>query len=84
MRHAGPEALTALAELLAAVRARGDLHEKQPGIFYRKARAHLHFHEDVAGLFADLRADGEWRRFRVSEPAEYAALLAALDRGLRN
>jgi hypothetical protein len=83
VKHAGPRALTALADLLAAVRMRGGLHERRPGVFYRKARAHLHFHEDAAGLFADLRA-GDWQRFRVSEPREYAALLAALDRSLAN
>ena len=42
-------------------------------------RAFLHFHEDPAGRFADLRLDGDWRRFRVNSPAERAQLLATID-----
>jgi hypothetical protein len=83
MRHAGPDALAALADLVALVRARGGLKEPRPGVFYRKGRAWLHFHEDPAGLFADLRCAGEWQRFRVSEPAERAALLERIDASLR-
>jgi hypothetical protein len=81
VKHAGPAALDALAELIAAVRARG-LKEARPGIFYRKGKAWLHFHEDRAGLFADLRADAEWDRYRVSEPEERAHLLALIDQSL--
>jgi hypothetical protein len=80
MKHAGPEALAALADLLAAVRARGGLKEKQPGVFYCRGNAWLHFHEDRAGLFADLRCGGDWRRFCVSDPQEQMALLTAIDR----
>jgi hypothetical protein len=79
MRHAGPQTLAALTDLLAAVRARGGLREPWPGVFYRNGKAWLHFHEDRAGLFADLRTGAEWQRFRVSEPDEQAALLAAID-----
>ncbi|HTT79361.1 MAG TPA: hypothetical protein VMF86_06755 [Stellaceae bacterium] len=79
MRHAGPDALAELADLLAGVRARGGLREPRAGVFYRRGRAWLHFHEDPAGLFADLRVGDEWQRFRVSEPPERAALLSALD-----
>ena len=81
MKHAGPEALDSLAELLAAVRARG-LKEPRPGIFYRKGKAWLHFHEDKAGLFADIRLGMEWERFRVSHAAEQANLLRLIDRSL--
>jgi hypothetical protein len=79
VRHAGPGALAALADLLAAVRAAPGLKEPRPGIFYRRGKAWLHFHEDPAGLFADVRSGGEWERFRVSEPAERAALLAFIE-----
>ena len=74
MRHAGLEALSTLTDLLSAIRARGP---KKPrlGIFYRKGKAWLHFHEDKAGLFADLRVNAEWERFRVSEAEERANLL---------
>ena len=81
MKHAGPEALDALADLVAAVRARG-LKEPRPGILYRKGKAWLHFHEDKAGLFADLRLGSEWERFRVSDAAEQANLLKLIDRSL--
>ena len=81
MKHAGPEALDSLAELLAAVRARG-LKEPRRGIFYRKSKAWLHFHEDRAGLFADIRLEAEWERFRVSDAAEQANLLRLIDRSL--
>jgi len=81
VKHAGPEALDSLAELLAAVRARG-LKEPRRGIFYRKSKAWLHFHEDRAGLFADIRLEAEWERFRVSDAAEQANLLRLIDRSL--
>ena len=82
MKHAGPAALDALDDLIVAIRGRGRLKEPRPGIFYRKGKAWLHFHEDKAGLFADLRAGAEWERFRVSDPAERAKLLAMIDRSL--
>ena len=81
MKHAGPEALDSLTELLAAVRARG-LKEPRRGSFYRKGKAWLHFHEDKAGLFADLRLGSGWERFRVSDAAEQANLLRLIDRSL--
>jgi hypothetical protein len=82
MRHAGPAALAALDDLIIALRGRGGLKEPRPGIFYRRGRAWLHFHEDKAGLFADLRTDTTWQRFRVSDPEERARLLGVIDRSL--
>ena len=79
MKHAGPAALEALAPLLEAVRTRRGLTERKPGVFYRKSQAWLHFHEDPAGLFADLKADGDWMRFDVTSPDGQAALLDRLD-----
>jgi len=55
------------------------LVEKRPGIFYVSGKAFLHFHEDPAGLFADLRLGGDSQRFPVNSPEEQAALLAAID-----
>ena len=80
MKHAGPEALNALSDLISVLRARG-FKERRPGVFYRGGRAWLHFHEDEAGLFADIRPEQEWKRFRVSEPEERANLLAIVDQG---
>ena len=66
MKHATPQALAQVADLLAQLRAVPGLVEKRPGIFYRKGRAFLHFHEDPAGLFADVRPGEEWVRTDVS------------------
>ena len=85
MKHAGPEALDALEPLVGAIRKLPGLKEKQRGVFYRKGRAFLHFHEDAAGLFCDVRLapDADFTRRRVSTRAERNALLeevhAALD-----
>ncbi len=78
MRHARGEALDRLEPVLAQLRAIPGLTEKSRGIFYKKARAFLHFHEDPAGLFADLRgADGkDFERIDVTEPENLARLVA--------
>jgi len=81
VKHAGSASLDTLADLLAAIRKNG-LKEPSRGVFYRKGKAWLHFHEDKAGLFADIRVNGEWERFRVSEPDERVTLLALIDRNL--
>ena len=52
------------------------LKEKQRGVFYRKSAAFLHFHEDPAGLFADLRAGPDWERLPVGTRGEQAIVLA--------
>lgn len=66
MKHAGATALDRLEPLLAALRALPGLKEKARGVFYRGGRAFLHFHEDPAGLIADLRLAGpDFERFRV-------------------
>ena len=75
MKHAGADALDRLAELLAAIRRLGVLTERSRGVFYQKSRAVLHFHEDPAGLFADLRTTGDFDRFPVGSRAEQQSLL---------
>jgi hypothetical protein len=82
MKHAGHEALDALEDLLDRIRKVPGLKEKQRGIFYRKSSAFLHFHEDPAGLFADLRGAEAFERFAVNTRAERQALLAALRRAI--
>lgn len=79
MKHAGYRTLDTLAELLTAIRAVTRLKEKKRGIFYRKAQAFLHFHEDSTGLFADLRQGSDWERFPVNTPQEQAQFLARLE-----
>jgi len=78
MKHAGPEALDALEELLVAIRQHAGLHEKKRGIFYRKSSGFLHFHEDPAGFFADLKVGDDFERFPINTPAERRRLLARI------
>ena len=59
MKHAGAVALAALEELLDQLRRVEGLREKKAGVFYYRSKAFLHFHEDPAGLFADVRLDGD-------------------------
>jgi hypothetical protein len=82
MKHVGRAALDALEDLIVAIRARPGLKEPRRGVFYRKGKAWLHFHEDPSGLYADLRKGTEWTRFRVSELDERNTLLAALEHSL--
>jgi hypothetical protein len=82
MKHAGAEALAVLSELLQKLRNRPGLVERRPGIFYVKGRAFLHFHEDRAGLFADLRQGGDWLRLTVNGRDDRERLLTAVDRTL--
>ena len=83
MKHAGAEALDQLEGLLERVRLRTQLTERKRGVFYRKSRAFLHFHEDPAGMFADARVQGDdWERLPVSSPADWRVLIARLDAAL--
>ncbi len=82
MKHAGADALQALSDLLEKLRNRTGLVERKPGIFYVKGKAFLHFHEDPAGLFSDLRQGSDWLRLPVNGPDDRARLLVAVDRTL--
>ena len=75
VRHARPPALDQLEPLLRSLRQLPALREKTRGAFYRGSRAFLHFHEDPAGLFADVRLAEEFERVRVSTAAEQRELL---------
>ena len=80
MKHAGEAALDQLEALLAELRALPGPVEKKRGVFYLKSKAFLHFHEDPAGLFADVRdATGkDFERIDVTGEAGRARLLAAV------
>jgi hypothetical protein len=75
MKHAGATALDALEPLLVELRKIEGLKEKSRGTFYRRSRAFLHFHEDPAGFFADIRVGDDFARFPVNTAAERKALL---------
>ena len=80
MRHARDQDLDRVEDLLVHLRALPGLVEKKRGVFYRKSRAFLHFHEDPKGMFADISDPDE--RIDVTEPAGQAALVAAARRRL--
>ncbi len=82
MKHAGSQALDRLEPLLERLRPLPGLKEKSRGVFYRRSKAFLHFHEDPAGLHADLRAGDDFDRYRVETGEEQATFLAAVERAL--
>jgi hypothetical protein len=77
MKHAGPHALAILEALLDQLRRLPGIVEKKPGIFYRGGKAFLHFHEDPAGLFGDLKTGEEFERFALNTSRERNALVRA-------
>lgn len=83
MKHATPQALDRLEPFLAKLRSFGGLKEKSRGVFYRNGHAFLHFHEDPAGLFADVRFADDFERVEATRARQRAFLLrrirAALD-----
>lgn len=82
MRHAREDALNSLEPLLEKLRKLDGLRERKRGAFYRGGSAFLHFHEDPAGLFADLKVDGEWQRLKVDTKTQQSALVKAARKAL--
>ncbi|HVN39370.1 MAG TPA: hypothetical protein VMW19_14495 [Myxococcota bacterium] len=82
MRHARDEDLDRIEPLLGKIRALGTLIERKRGTFYLRSRAFLHFHEDPAGMFADLRDGDDFARHRVSSAGEQREFLRALQGAL--
>jgi len=83
VKHAGAETIQRLSGLLTELRQRPLLKEKAPGTFYVKSKAFLHFHDDAAGIFADVKLDLQnYSRIRVNTEAEQTALLKKIDRCL--
>jgi hypothetical protein len=77
LRHARDQDLDRIEPLLGRLRALPGLIERKRGTFYVKSKAFLHFHEDPAGMFADVRAaDGkDFDRLKVDTAAEQERLL---------
>ena len=76
MKHARTDALDRLEPLLEQLRAVDGLTEKSRGVFYRKSKAFLHFHEDPTGDYADVRFDGVvFERVRATTASEQRVLL---------
>ena len=82
MRHARDEDLDRIEPLLAKIRALGTLIERKRGIFYLRNRAFLHFHEDPAGMFADLRDGDDVARHPVTSAHEQREFVRALQGAL--
>ena len=75
MKHASAATLRRIEGLLNELRALPGVREKGTGKFYCKGSALLHFHEDPAGLFADIKVDGEWIRRAVNSETDRARLV---------
>jgi hypothetical protein len=74
MKHASLATLQQLEPLLIRIRGIAGLVERKPGTFYRRSSAFLHFHEDAAGIFADVKLNGvEFERLPVSNDQQRAA-----------
>ncbi len=78
MRHATSEALDELEPFLERLRSEPGLVEKRRGVFYRRSKAFLHFHEDPSGLHADVRFGEEFERVRAETDVEREALMARI------
>ncbi len=78
MKHAGEVALDALENLLVEIRKYPGLKEKKRGTFYQKSAGFIHFHDDPAGFFADLKIEGVFQRFNVTTAEGQAVFLGAL------
>jgi hypothetical protein len=82
VKHAGDPALDRLEDLLAELRKLTGLTQRKRGVFYRRSRAFLHFHEDPTGLYADVRLGSDFERHRVTTRKEQRALLARVRRAI--
>ncbi len=72
MARAGTDALKALLPVLRPLREIKGLKENQPGTFYARRDAYIHFHEEDGALYADLKKPGGsgFDRFALATPPE--------------
>ena len=85
MKHAGPQTLDALESVLEKLRQHPSLAERKRGTFYLRSRAFLHFHEDLQGVFADVRIDADgFTRLPVRTPAEQQRLITKVSERLES
>ena len=75
MKHAGPDALDQLEPILEEIRRLGGLKEKKRGAFYYRSSGFLHFHEDPAGFFADLKVDDDYVRLPINSKTQTQTFL---------
>jgi len=82
MKHATDDALDRLEPLLGRLRALDGLRERTRGTFTHRSRAFLHFHEDPAGLFADVRFADDFERHEVTTASQQSRLATTIERHL--
>jgi hypothetical protein len=75
MKHAGPEALDQLEPILEEIRRLDGLKEKKRGSFYCRSSGFLHFHEDPAGFFADLKVGDDYVRLPINSKTQTKTFL---------
>jgi hypothetical protein len=83
MKHATPEALATIASLLEKLEAL-PLKRRGNGTFYLRSKPFLHFHEDPAGLFADITPGAGWERLPVNSRKERDELYRKASSHLRS
>ena len=75
MKHAGPEALDQLEPILEEIRRLDGIREKKRGSFTCRSGGFLHFHEDPAGFFADLKVGDDYVRLPVNSKTQTQTFL---------
>lgn len=77
MAHADAKALEPFLPLLRQLREIKGLKEKQPGIFYLRSNAFLHFHDEKGMLCVDLKKPGGsgFDRYAIATAPEQRKLL---------
>jgi len=83
VKHAGSGALDTIEPVLEDLRRLTQIREKKRGIFYRGSSAFLHFHEDPAGIFADVRESAAWTRVPVNSASHGKLLMKLVRKALR-
>jgi hypothetical protein len=84
VRHITGDGLDRIEALLVSVRAVDGLVERKRGVFYRRSRAFLHFHEDGDDIFADVRFAGDdFERMRTTTKTEQRSLVNRIRTELR-
>lgn len=79
MKHASAQTLATIAPLLAKIRVLPGMQERKPGVFYRKSRAFLHFHEEGARIYADVRLEEpDFERMPATSANEQRALFKTI------
>ncbi|HEX4234547.1 MAG TPA: hypothetical protein VH041_09570 [Caldimonas sp.] len=77
MARADTEALRPLLPLLRQLREIKGLKETQPGVFYARRDAFIHFHDEGGAVHAELKKPGGsgFDRFPLATPAEQRKLV---------